>query len=254
MYLKTEECVEITGLVELGIFTKKDLCTLSNPLFSNVFEKKITNFQYPNTLQSFIVKSDASQAITYDDQSAFLTSIQKQMGSLFVFSAPINKTNSNFQNSPLIVPTFYKMAMNNDKNGVRYGTIGNTNPLLITANTSNNEIISIRNPSGEFIPSQQIISDKIKISCADNPTLSGNFEVIQSKINIGNISFNFDRKESNLTIPSDETLADLNIISNIESFFETIQINRTDSQVWKWFLIFTLLFLLLELFIQKFVK
>lgn len=176
------------------------------------------------------------------------------MGSVFVFSAPINKTNSNFQNSPLIVPTFYKMAMNTDKNGVKYETIGNTNPFLITANTNSNEIISIRNPSEEFIPSQQIMSDKIKISCADNPTLAGNFEVIQSKKNIGNISFNFDRKESNLTLPSDETLADLNVISNIESFFDTIQINRTDSQVWKWFLIFALLFLLLELFIQKFVK
>ena len=226
----------------------------SNPLFSNVFEKKITNFQYPNTLQSFVIKSNASQAITYDDQSAFLTSIQKQMGSLFVFSAPINKTNSNFQNSPLIVPTFYKMAMNKDKNGVKYETIGNTNPFLIIANKTNNEIISIRNPSEEFIPSQQIMSDKIKISCADNPSLAGNFEVIQSKKNVGNISFNFDRKESNLTLPSDETLADLNVVSNIESFFETIQINRTDSQVWKWFLIFALLFLLLELFIQKFVK
>ena len=98
------------------------------------------------------------------------------------------------------------------------------------------------------------MSDKIKISCADNPTLAGNFEVIQSKKRVGNISFNFDRKESNLTLPSDETLADLNVISSIESFFETIQINRTDSQVWKWFLIFALLFLLLELFIQKFVK
>jgi hypothetical protein len=226
----------------------------SNPLFSNVFERKITNFQYPNTLQSFVVNSKASQAITYDDQSAFLTSIQKQTGTVFVFSAPINKTNSNFQNSPLIVPTFYKMAMNTDKNGVKYETIGNTNPFLITANTTNNEVISIKNPSEEFIPSQQIMSDKIKISCADNPTLAGNFEVIQSKKNIGNISFNFDRNESNLTLPSDETLADLNVISNIESFFETIQINRTDSQVWKWFLIFALLFLLLELFIQKFVK
>ena len=29
----------------------------SNPLFSNVFEKKITNFQYPNTKQSFVIKS-----------------------------------------------------------------------------------------------------------------------------------------------------------------------------------------------------
>ncbi|MEN9488024.1 MAG: hypothetical protein RL494_289, partial [Bacteroidota bacterium] len=226
----------------------------SNPLFSNVFEKTITNFQYPSVKQSFNVRSNASQAISYDDQSPFLSTIQKQMGALFVFSAPVNTANSNFQNSPLIVPTFYKMALTSDKHGVKYETIGNTNPFLITANTNNNEIISIRNPSEEFIPSQQIMSDKIKISCADNPTLAGNFEVIQSKKNIGTISFNYDRSESNLTPSSDATLDDLTIVTSIESFFDTIQTNRTDSQVWKWFLIFTLLFILIEILIQKFVK
>ena len=226
----------------------------SNPLFSNVFEKTITNFQYPSVKQSFTVRSNASQAISYDDQSPFLSTIQKQMGALFVFSAPVNTANSNFQNSPLIVPTFYKMALTSDKHGVKYETIGNTNPFLITANTNNNTIISIRNPSEEFIPSQQIMSDKIKISCADNPTLAGNFEVIQSKKNIGTISFNYDRSESNLTPPSDATLDDLTIVTSIESFFDTIQTNRTDSQVWKWFLIFTLLFILIEILIQKFVK
>lgn len=226
----------------------------SNPLFSNVFEKTITNFQYPSVKQSFNVRSNTSHAISYDDQSPFLSTSQKQMGALFVFSAPVNTANSNFQNSPLIVPTFYKMALTSDKHGVKYETIGNTNPFLITANTNNNTIISIRNPSEEFIPSQQIMSDKIKISCADNPTLAGNFEVIQSKKNIGTISFNYDRSESNLTPPSDATLDDLTIVTSIESFFDTIQTNRTDSQVWKWFLIFTLLFILIEILIQKFVK
>jgi hypothetical protein len=226
----------------------------SNPLFSNVFEKTITNFQYPLVKQSFHIRSNTSHAISYDDQSPFLSTIQKQMGALFVFSAPVNTANSNFQNSPLIVPTFYKMALTSDKHGVKYETIGNTNPFLITANTNNNTIISIRNPSEEFIPSQQIMSAKIKISCADNPTLAGNFEVIQSKKNIGTISFNYDRSESNLTPPSDATLDDLTIVTSIESFFDTIQTNRTDSQVWKWFLIFTLLFILIEILIQKFVK
>ncbi|MGH2664428.1 BatA domain-containing protein [Flavobacterium sp.] len=226
----------------------------SNPLFSNVFEKKITNFQYPNVLKSFSVKNNYPQAISYDDQSAFLTTIQKQLGSLFVFSAPINKGNSNFQNSPLIVPTFYKMALSADKNGVKYETIGNSNPFLISAKLADDEIVSIKNTSEEFIPMQQIMSDKIKISCTDNPTLSGNFQIIQNKKSIGNISFNYDRNESNLALPSDETLDELNQTDSIESFFDTIQIERTDSQVWKWFLIFTLLFILFEILIQKFVK
>jgi len=100
----------------------------------------------------------------------------------------------------------------------------------------------------------QVMSDKIKISCADNQIQSGNFDIIQNKKPVENISFNYDRNESNLSLPSDETLDELNQIESIESFFDTIQIERTDSQVWKWFIIFTLLFILLEIFIQKFVK
>lgn len=226
----------------------------SNPLFSNVFEKKITNFQYPNVLKSFSIKSSYPQVLSYDDQSAFLTSIQKATANVFVFSAPINKSNSNFQNSPLIVPTFYKMALNTDKNGVKYETIGNSNPFLITVSAVNNEVISIKSSNEEFIPMQQILSDKIKISCADNPKEAGNFEIIQNKKQVENISFNFDRKESSLIASSDETLDELKIIENIESFFDKIQIDRNDSQVWKWFLIFTLLFLLIEIAIQKFIK
>lgn len=205
-------------------------------------------------LKSFQFKSNYPQAISYEDQSAFLTTVQKQVGSLFIFSAPINKVNSNFQNSPLIVPTFYKMGMSADKNGVKYETIGNSNPFLITAKLAEDEIVSIKNDSEEFIPMQQIMSDKIKISCADNPTLAGNFQIVQNKKPVENISFNYDRSESNVTLPSEETLDELNQVESIESFFNTIQIERTDSQIWKWFIIFTLLFILLEILIQKFVK
>jgi hypothetical protein len=226
----------------------------SNPIYSNVFEKTISNFQYPNVLQSFSIKSSYPQALSYEDQTAFLTTIRQKVGALFVFSAPINKENSNFQNSPLIVPTFYKMVLNNDKNGVKYETIGNTTPFLIETKLSNSSIVSIKNSSEEFIPAQQMISNKIKITCGDNPIEAGNFDIIQNSKPIEKISFNFDRKESNLTLPSSETLSDLNVVTSVETFFESIQIERTDSQIWKWFLIFTLLFLLLEIVIQKFIK
>jgi hypothetical protein len=226
----------------------------SNPLYSNVFEKTISNFQYPNVLQSFSIKSSYPQALSFEDQSPFLTTMNQSIGALFVFSAPVNKGNSNFQNSPLIVPTFYKMALNNDKNGVKYETIGNSSPFLIATQLTSSSIVSIKNSLEEFIPAQQILSDKIKISCDDNPSEAGNFDIIQNNKSIGKVSFNFDRKESNLMPPSTETLNDLNLATSVESFFNTIQIERTDSQIWKWFLIFTLLFLVLELVIQKFIK
>ena len=226
----------------------------SNPIFSDVFEKKISNFQYPSVNSSFEIKSNYSQLLSFENQSSFLTSIQNKLGNVFVFSAPINKVNSNFQNSPLIVPTFYKMGIGNSNNAVKAEIIGNSKPFIIDANVANNQVISIKNSKEEFIPMQQILFDKIKISCADNPRLAGNFNVIQNKNKIENLSFNFDRKESNLQKPSSETLKELNITNDIETFFEKISIDRADNQIWKWFLLFTLLFLVLEIAIQKFIK
>jgi len=226
----------------------------ANPLFANVFEKKVTNFQYPSVKQSFGIKSSASQAITYEDQTGFLNSIYKNSGAVFIFSAPLNKENSNFQNSPLIVPSFYKMASLNDKNGVKYETIGNSKPILVTIILSKDEVISVKNINEDFIPMQQIMDDKVKISCNDNPKKAGNYEIIQHEKSAGTISFNYDRKESVLTSPSNESIDQLNQIDSLESFFDTIAIERTDTQIWKWFLIFTLIFLFLEILIQKFIK
>lgn len=226
----------------------------ANPLFSNVFEKKISNFQYPSVKQSFSIKAGLPQAISYEDQTGFLNTIYKNSGTVYVFTAPINKENSNFQNSPLIVPTFYKMGINNDKNGVQYQTIGQNKPILINAQVNKDEVISIANEDSEFIPMQQIMDTKIKMSCGDNPKKAGNFNILQNGKSVGNISFNFDRKESQLTKSSDESLDNINQIDSMNKFFETIQIERTDNQIWKWFLIFTLLFFIIELLIQKFVK
>lgn len=226
----------------------------SNPLFSNVFEKKTTNFQYPSVKQSFSLKSNAAQAITYEDQSAFLSTLQKDNGAVYVFAAPINKTNSNFQNSPLIVPTFYKMGMSNEKNGVKFETIGNSKPVTVEVKVSKDEVVSIKNNNEEFIPMQQITDDKVKITSGDNPKTAGNFSISQNKNEVGTLSYNYDRKESVLTAPSSESLENLEQTDSIESYFDTLQIEREDQQIWKWFLILTLLFLTIEILIQKFIK
>lgn len=226
----------------------------SNPLFSNVFEKKITNFQYPIISKSFLVKGISAKILSLEDQSPFLSSITKSLASFYVFSAPINKQNSNFQNSPLIVPTFYKMGQNSEKNGVKSETIGSESDVLFKTDILNNQIVSIKNKTEEFIPSQQIMAGKLKISCSDNPTQAGNFELMQNKKAFEKISFNYDRSESRLTKPSSEMLSDLNKTESISSYLDKINIQRTDSQLWKWFVIFALLFLVLEIIIQKFIK
>lgn len=226
----------------------------NHPLFNSVFENKVNNFQYPKTKNSFVLSSSGSSAISYEDQSVFLTSIQNPVSAVYVFSAPINTSNSNFQQSPLIVPTFYKMAVNNQNNNINALIIGNNNPHLTSASLSKDDILTVKGAEEQFIPVQQILNNKIKMNFNDYPEQAGNFGIFNKNEWLENISFNYNRTESNLAQANENLLSDYKIIDSTSTFFDTLQTNRTDNQIWKWFVIFALLFLLTEMAIIRFVK
>ena len=246
------------GAIQLkeGTNTEKKVTKINfnHPVFSSVFEKKVDNFQFPSTKTSFVLNTSSPAILSYDDQSAFLTSVANPLSSVYVFAAPINKANSNFQNSPLIVPLFYNMAQNTMKTGVNAITIGDNFPFIVDALLAKDEILTIKNNTESFIPIQQLLNTKVKISFNDNPNEAGNFGIFNNKNLVQNISFNYSRTESNLALANPNAVANYKEIDDIETVFNTIQTDRTDTQIWKWFVVLTLLFLVLELLIQKFVK
>ena len=226
----------------------------NHPLYGGVFENKTTNFQYPKTKTSFGISSANPAALYYEDQSAFLTSINNSISGVYVFSAPINHENSNIQQSPLIVPTFYKMALNNQKNAVNSLTIGNEDPLLVDVALSKDAILNIKNNTETFIPIQQILNNKVKLTFNDFPEQACNFGVYNQKERLQNISFNYNRIESDLYQVNENLLSDYKKIESVATIFDTLQTSRADNQIWKWFVIFAMLFLVTEMAIIRFVK
>lgn len=226
----------------------------NNPLFHGVFENKITNFQYPKTKSAFEISGSNPIALYYEDQSAFLSTLSNSMATVYLFSAPINTNNSNFQQSPLIVPTFYKMATTNKKSAINAFTIGNKNPYLVDVALTKDAVLEVRNDEQQFIPIQQILNNKVKLVFNDLPEEAGNFKIYNQKEAVENISFNYSRTESDLTEVDENVFSEYQIMPSVASVFDTLQTNRTDQQIWKWFVIFALLFLLCEMAIIKFLK
>ncbi len=235
---------------------KKQITRISfgHPLYSGVFEKKIENFQYPETSASFTINSGGTAALAYEDQSAFLTAVQNQMSTVYVFAAPLNRDNSNFQNSPLIVPTFYNMAQQISKSGIVSMTIGESRPYFVDAGLEKDEILQVRNNDERFIPVQQAMSNRVRLTFNESPTQAGNFNIFRGNDEVGKISFNYNRTESELTEVDKNVFADYEIIDNIESVFDKLQQDRTQNEIWKWFVLLALFFLITEILIQKFVK
>lgn len=225
-----------------------------HPLFSGVFENKITNFQYPKTNSSFDISSPYPAVLSYEDQSVFVNAIQNPISGITVFAAPINTTNSNFQQSPLIVPLFYKMGQNNQKTGVNALTIGNNEPYFVDILLTKDAILEVKGTEDSFIPIQQILNNKVKLTFNDFPETAGNYSIFDKKEWVENLSFNYKRTESDLSQVNTNVVSDFKTADTISTIFNTLQTERTDSQIWKWFVIFALLFLALEMAIIKFVK
>jgi hypothetical protein len=225
----------------------------NHPLYQTVFEKKVTNFQYPNVKESFTL-SGITNILQYEDNSVFVGSITNRLGTFYAFSAPINKQNSNFQNAPLIVPTFYNMGQNQGKTGINAYTIGENENLILETILAKDEVVSVQKEGYSFIPMQQILNTKCKLSFGDYPEEAGNFDVIKANNSLQKISFNYPRTESDLTQVTTANFENFTKVNKIATVLNDIASERTSNEIWKWFVIATLLLLLTELLIQKFVK
>ena len=102
--------------------SEKKITTInySHPIFNDVFDKKVSNFQYPKVNSFYELTSSSSPILQFEDGKPFLV----QSGGLFIFSAALNSKNSNFNNSPLIVPTLYNIGRQSLLLPKLYFTIG----------------------------------------------------------------------------------------------------------------------------------
>ena len=114
-------------------------------------------------------------------------------------------------------------------------------------------VVTIKNNSSEFIPIQQVVGRKIKLNCTDYPAIAGNYDICSASKKLEPISFNYNRSESKATA-SKLQLDQYKQANSIESVIDSWKSNTNDSELWKWFVLLALLFVLLEVFIQKFIS
>ncbi|MCG2430533.1 BatA domain-containing protein [Aequorivita xiaoshiensis] len=222
----------------------------SHPLFKDVFEKEVTNFQYPKVSSFYTISTNATPAIRFEDNQPFLL----QKNKTYLFTSAINKENSNFQNSPLIVPTIYNMALQSLPLPHLYYTIGEQNSVAVPVNLGQNEILKIKDSISQFIPLQQTKANYVLITTTEEPTNAGNYQIVKENEILENISYNYSRSESELLYLNPDEWNGVNVYSAIVNLFESLTDANSINSFWKWFAIFALLFLLFEMLILKFVK
>ncbi|VAW25723.1 hypothetical protein MNBD_BACTEROID04-651, partial [hydrothermal vent metagenome] len=168
----------------------------------------------------------------------------------------LNSNISNFLQSPLIVPIFYNFAKKNIKINQLYYTIASENNIDVKTTVGKDAILKISTKTQEFIPLQTISQNKVTLKIQGDYLHSGFFQIKSDNTLIKTIAFNYNREESDLTYINLKKLTINNknivILKSIDDFFNEINNQKQINWLFKWFLAFSMLFLLIEMLILKY--
>jgi hypothetical protein len=231
----------------------------NHPLFKNVFSKKVSNFQYPTTQSYFPISSkNSSKIISFENNLSFISQIKDANSKTYWVSSSLNKNNSNFLNSPLIVPVFYNFGKLSFQHSKLYYFLDDKNNIDIETKLEKEAILNISNSKSSFIPAQQTFQNKVNITTKEQPNKAGFYYVLRKKDTLQTLAYNTPKEESVLNFMDLNSLkeknSNINIATSITDVFKNLNEKNEVHWLWKWFLVLAIVSLLLEIFILKFYK
>ncbi|MEA3446681.1 MAG: BatA and WFA domain-containing protein [Bacteroidota bacterium] len=251
--------------------TKVNKIDFKHPVFDDAFRKINQEIDLPEVFAHFIfenrTRTNDEEILTTIDGHSFLRKIGFAKGSFYISAVPLDIESSDFARHPIFVPAVYNMAFNSQGNTNLYYTIGNLqNVRLNIPNGSESKILHITDLSGEF----DFIPEKIGSRASSNFRLSGqitkagNYFMKSDNKKVLGLSFNYNRKESDLDYFSNKELNEqietysLSSFSILEGQHQQISDNIKElnegRQLWKFFLLLALLFILTEVLLIKLMK
>lgn len=221
-----------------------------HPVFQGVFERRIENFQNPYVKQYYGLQNNASPILSYDTGEAFLT----QASSVFLFTASLSEENTNFIKSPLIVPALYNMAMQSQPQKQIYQLIGENTTYAISGEFNSQDIVHITDGEDSFIPIQEQKQNGIWITTTDRPINAGNYRITKNENTLDWVSYNYPNLSKEIHYPDLSNWSSIMQTNSLELPNTEQSLAKDSNTLWKWFVIFALLFLGIEMLLLKYYR
>ena len=139
-----------------------------------------------------------------------------------------------------------------------YSTISPNTEIEVLTSLESDEVLSVSMNDQAFIPLQKISSNKVILNTQKNIIKDGFYDIKNKENTIKTLAFNYDRNENLLTYANLESLKGKNdniiISNNIESVLDEINDLQKINSFFRWFLAFSILFLVIEMLILKYFK
>ena len=237
-------------------------------IFQDVFDNKTANLKLPLTQGNYRFARNAARSerilLTYRDGNSYLSAYNIGEGNLYVCAAPLDDGyNDLVRNGGVFVPMIYKMALTGGNRKPIAYTIGR-DVVIEAVNTggTGERVYKLRGNEEEFIPQQRIVGAKVFMSLDQSMGEAGYYDLyLEPGEVLEQYAFNFNRQESDLTYFSTAELAgfvgpNMNIIDVQGNAVLTATIEERSQGVvlWRWCLIFALIFLGVEVLLLRFWK
>ncbi len=236
-------------------------------IFKDVFDEIKENINLPSAKSSFSFISNARSGeeplLKFSDNTSFLSKFGIEKGSLYLCASPLDQEITDLPVHAIFVPMIYKMAINGIRSGKLSYTIGKDNLVEVTDQTEHGETgYKIKGETIEFTPSRNVAAGKLRLGIEGQIQQSGFYEIIiDDAENAEQFAENYDRKESVMKFYSAEQLKEQfendhrNIIESAgEDFSVAVAEMNHGNALWKLCVIFTLLFLAIEILLLRFLR
>jgi hypothetical protein len=235
---------------------------LEHPIFSQIFEKKPNKPDLPIVSKYLKYQINGGAGIMkLANGNSFLHDIGFGKGHLILCASALNKEWSNFQNHALFLPILVKSSMLGNYKTELYHSCGNTESISTGLPFLTEKNIQLR--QGEIVQIPEVINSEGEMFLNTNGEIEvpGQYDLMSSDTLLNYLSFNLDRTESDPRSVSEEkyqlTINELGIKSfegSSEKLYSEFNKAQKGTELWKWCIIFALIFLFLEIILIRFFK
>lgn len=243
-------------------------------LLETVFEKGKAipeNLDLPVVNRYFIfshrTKSNSQSIMKLQSGNPFLTASEFGRGHIYVLASSLQTEASSFPRHALFVPVLLRAALLGSSEVNSTLVIGRDHEFIITDTlVSNDNVFHLINTSLKFdiIPESRLLNSNTIVSVHDQVNAAQNYELKSGEKVITVKSFNYDRKESDLSCYTVEELekiatkpgyTNINVINNEgKDLSHSISQLNEGKRLWKYCIIAVLIFLAIEVLLIRFYK
>ena len=234
----------------------------NHAIFKDVFEKQTKDTDLPDVKQYYSLMNthfnSEEQIMSLNTNEPFISSYSNGLGSIYLLCSPLKKRSTNLEKHALFVPLLHNMGIQNASEENIYYTIGKTKTIELENQSNIKQWRIQKEGTVDLLPEVKTIDQKIYINLQELIQEDGFYSLTNKEKNII-ISFNYNRLESNLTTWETEELEKINAqYAHIKLWKKeglqlenSLKENRTGSNLWQIFILFSLILLITESLLLK---